>query len=109
MKDLEDQVLFFSLIEYSLLHGIGACPSETTPTAPITYGRSVIQLNAYRKINALQERLVLAQGGNVRFTLSRGASLIRKRPPLITHSKAMPRALRWSWGEGRFLMSEVPL
>ena len=25
------------------------------------------------------------------------------------YSRAMPRDLRWSWGVGRFLMSEVPL
>jgi hypothetical protein len=33
----------------------------------------------------------------------RGTSLIRKRTPLGTYSRAMPRALWW------FLMSEVPL
>ena len=39
----------------------------------------------------------------------RGTSLTRKRPPLGPCSRAMPRALRWSWEGGRFLMIEVPL
>ena len=30
-------------------------------------------------------------------------------PPLGPYRWAMPRALWWSWGGGRFLMSEVPL
>jgi len=39
----------------------------------------------------------------------RGASVIRKRPPLGPYSRPMPRALWWSLGVWRFLMSEVPL
>ena len=35
-----------------------------------------------------------------------GIALIRKRVPLGPYSGAMPRALRWSSVEGRFLMSE---
>ena len=39
----------------------------------------------------------------------RGTSLIRKRAPLGHYSRTMPRALWWSQGGGRFLMSEVPM
>ena len=39
----------------------------------------------------------------------RGASLIRNSAPIGPFSRAMPRALRWSWGGWAFLMSEVPL
>jgi len=39
----------------------------------------------------------------------RGTSLIRNSSPLELYSRNMPRALRWSQGEGLFLMSEVPL
>ena len=39
----------------------------------------------------------------------RGASLIKTSAPLGHYSSTMPRALRWSWGAGLFLMSEVPL
>jgi len=39
----------------------------------------------------------------------RGTSLIRKRLPLGPYSGRMPRGLGWSYGGGRFLMSEVPL
>ena len=42
----------------------------------------------------------------VEVPLYRGTSLIRNRGP---YSKTTPRALRWFHGEGRFLMSEVPL
>jgi hypothetical protein len=36
-------------------------------------------------------------------------SLMRKRLPPGPYSRHMPRALWWSQGGGRFLMSEVPL
>ena len=39
----------------------------------------------------------------------RVTSLIRNRPPLGPYSRDMPGPLWWSWGGGRFLMSEVPL
>ena len=39
----------------------------------------------------------------------RGTSLTRKRSPLGPYRRPMPRALRWSWQGGLFLMSEVPL
>ena len=39
----------------------------------------------------------------------RGTSLIRNCRPLRPYSRTMPRALRWSWGGGAFLMSVVPL
>ena len=40
-----------------------------------------------------------------------GTSLVRKRFTLesYTFSGSMPRTLRNSWGEGRCLMSEVPV
>ena len=41
--------------------------------------------------------------------LYRVTSLIRNSDPLGPYSRTMPRALRWSWGRGLFLMSEVPL
>ena len=41
--------------------------------------------------------------------LYRGTSLIRKRLALGPYSSPMPRALWWSEGGRRFLMSEVPL
>ena len=39
----------------------------------------------------------------------RGTSLMRNFLLLGAYSRPMPRALRWSYGEGGFLMSEVPL
>ena len=33
----------------------------------------------------------------------------RNSAPLGPYSRTMPRALRWSWGGGQFLMSEAPL
>ena len=39
----------------------------------------------------------------------RGTSLIENITPLGPYSRAMPRALWWSWGGGLFLISEVPL
>jgi len=39
----------------------------------------------------------------------RGTSLIRNRSPLGPYSSHMHRDLWWSYGGGRFLMSEVPL
>ena len=39
----------------------------------------------------------------------RGTSLIRNRHPVGPYSMTMPRGLGWSYGGGRFLMSEVPL
>ena len=39
----------------------------------------------------------------------RGTSLIRNRLPVEPYSRAMPRALWWSHGGGRFFMSEVLL
>ena len=39
----------------------------------------------------------------------RGASLIRNTPLLGPHSRTIPRVVRWSYGGGLFLMSEVPL
>ena len=39
----------------------------------------------------------------------RSTSLIRTPPLLGPYSRTIPRVLRWSWGEGVFLMSEVPL
>ena len=41
--------------------------------------------------------------------LYRGAFLIRNNASLGLYSRTMPRALRWSWRGGLFLMSEVPL
>ena len=38
-----------------------------------------------------------------------GCLAIRNRSPLGPYSRLMPRALWWSWGGRRFLMSEVPL
>ena len=38
-----------------------------------------------------------------------GTSLIRNCRPLGPYSRPVPRALWWSQGGGRFLMSEVPL
>ena len=35
--------------------------------------------------------------------------LIRNCFLLGPYSRAMPRTLRWSWGGGQFLMSEVPV
>ena len=32
----------------------------------------------------------------------RDTSLIRNTPPVAPYSRNMPRALRWSWGEGAF-------
>ena len=37
----------------------------------------------------------------------RGTSLIRKNLHLRPYSRTMPKALRWSYGGGQFLMSEV--
>ena len=42
-------------------------------------------------------------------SLYRVTSLIRNRPTLAPYSRFVARALWWSWGGGRFLMSEVPL
>ena len=39
----------------------------------------------------------------------RVTSLIRNSRPLGPYSRTMPRALRWSYGGGQFLLSEVPL
>jgi len=39
----------------------------------------------------------------------RGTSLIRNSLSLGPYSRTVPRALWWSEGGGRFLMSEVPL
>ena len=39
----------------------------------------------------------------------RGTSLIRNSATLGPYSRNTPRALWWSYGGGRFLMSEVPL
>ena len=39
----------------------------------------------------------------------RGTSLIRNSAPPGPYSMNMSRALWWSYGEGLFLMSEVPL
>jgi len=39
----------------------------------------------------------------------RGTSLIRKRVLLGPYRRPTPGALWWSWGGGRFFMSEVPL
>ena len=39
----------------------------------------------------------------------RGSLRIRNCLLLGPYSRPMPRALRWSWGRGQFLMSEVPL
>ena len=39
----------------------------------------------------------------------RGTSLIINSPPLGPYSSTKPRALRWSWRGGLFLMSEVLL
>ena len=39
----------------------------------------------------------------------RGTSLIRNHPPLGPYSRPVPRVLRWFWGGGGGLMSEVPL
>ena len=39
----------------------------------------------------------------------RCTSLIRNIPHLGPYSRPMPRALRWSYGGGQFLMGEVPL
>ena len=39
----------------------------------------------------------------------RGTSLRRSTPLLGPYSRTIPRVLRWSQGEGWFLMSEVPL
>ena len=47
--------------------------------------------------------------GRSQRTLYRGTSLIRNSLPLGPFSRTLPRALWWSWGGGRFLMSEVPL
>ena len=39
----------------------------------------------------------------------RVTSLARKRTPLGPYRRPMPRVLGGSWGDGRFLMGEVPL
>ena len=39
----------------------------------------------------------------------RGASLIRKRTPLGPYRRPMPRVLRGSYGNERFLMGEIPV
>ena len=58
------------------------------------------------KLKALQ------QGSGARSWLSikpyRGISPIRNPLPVGPYSRAMPRALWWSWGGWRFLISEVP-
>ena len=41
--------------------------------------------------------------------LYRGTSLISKGLLLGHNTRALPRALWWSWGAGCFLISEVPL
>ena len=40
---------------------------------------------------------------------NRGTSLIRNFLLLGPYSRPLPGALRWSYGGGQFLMSEVPL
>ena len=42
-------------------------------------------------------------------TRYRGTLLIINTPLLGPNSRNMPRALWWSWEEGLFLISEVPL
>jgi len=42
-------------------------------------------------------------------SLYRGISLVRKRTPLGPYRRPMPGVLRGSYGDGRFLMGEVPL
>ena len=42
-------------------------------------------------------------------TRYRGTSIIKKRLPVGPYRCPMPRALWWSYGGGRFLISEVPL
>jgi len=49
------------------------------------------------------------QGITSREVRYRGASLIRNRHLVGPYSRTMPRLLWWSYGGGRFLMSEVPL
>ena len=39
----------------------------------------------------------------------RGTSLVRNSAPRGPYSRTVPRALRWPWGGGAFLMSEVLL
>jgi len=48
-------------------------------------------------------------GDEMWITVKRGTSLIRNRPALAPYSRFMFRALWWSLGWWRFLMSEVPL
>ena len=45
----------------------------------------------------------------IRFLFYRGTSPVRKRLPSGPSSRDMPRALRWSYGGGLFVISEVPL
>jgi hypothetical protein len=46
--------------------------------------------------------------GNIQLENS-GTAPIRKRPPLGSYRRAIPRVLGGSWGGGRCLMGEVPL
>ena len=52
-------------------------------------------------------RGILSQ--SVVFLSYRGTSLIRNTPLPELYSRTIPRVLRWSWGGGLFLMSEVLL
>jgi len=50
------------------------------------------------------ETFVLRRAGGYRVT-----SLIRNTPLLAPYIRTIPRVQWWLWGEGLFLMSEVPL
>ena len=58
---------------------------------------------------AKRRRSLSAQGNAVMYRLVQGYLAHKKHPPLGPYRMTLPRVLWWSWGGGRFLMSEVPL
>jgi hypothetical protein len=59
--------------------------------------------------NSTAEDQAVDSGEMFWLAVYRGTSLIRKRTPLGTCRRPMPRFLEASQGGGRFLMGEVPL
>jgi len=74
-------------------------PAPPTPTP------SPLSLPLSRSLSVVSLAPILP----VSLSLHLGTSLIRNNAPLRPYRRHMPRVLRRSEGEGRFLMGEVPL
>ena len=106
----QDKNMSKSRIPRVVYHPVYNLYSDSISTLLLTIGSSRYTIDSFMCQNEIAPSAMqsacpaLTEGGQ-----HRGTSLIRNRHPAGPYRRPMPRALGVSWGDGRFLTSELPL